>query len=329
MSRLSTSSSRDEILNEDKLRHQLHKMMHEVRKERHASNHKARKQLRAIRKQRESVILPTWQPTSDSGETSTVADGSINISMSRKLTTNEIEIARQKELQQLILDEHRLTVQVKGTQAVGYFEKLDDSHQKGKAKINNRFVRAQSAMTKRDRKKAVERRPYAVHEKTWKMKINAGNLIRTPFLPLGPSPPLGMPILKEGADIWPVLPERTGAGRLPGKPSWYRTTNGHIFGDQQLENFPEHYKQQVIRNKEIKDKNDAIKQHMEEKRLAIEKVRELRSKPKRPWSAAGGGRVFSMLTSIRPPTSLERAKMRALPSRALAGHVVRGNPKWT
>ena len=64
------------------------------------------------------------QPTSDSGETSTVADGSINISMSRKLTTNEIEIARQKELQQLILDEHRLTVQVKGTQAVGYFEKL-------------------------------------------------------------------------------------------------------------------------------------------------------------------------------------------------------------
>ena len=254
--------------------------------------------------------------------------GSVNVGMSRRLSDDEIERARQDALFQLNRDEERLTAQAKGTLAKGYFQKLDESHERGKAKINKRRVRAQSAMAKRDRRKAVGRRPYAKHDKTWKMKTNAGNIIMRPFVGTGPSPPSDMPVLKEGADIWPVIPERTGAGRLPGKPSWYRTQNGNNFGDQKLEDFAEHYKQQVLRNKAIKEQNDAIKQHMEERRRAIEKVRELRTKPKRPWSAAGGGNVFSMLSSIRPPTALERAKINALPSRALAGHTVGDNPKW-
>jgi hypothetical protein len=324
---MQSRSPNDEIVNEKKLKSQLRKMLHETKKEKSELKHKVRKELRKIRQTRESVKLPTWLPP-DQNESSAGSSGSINMSVSRRLSTYEVEEARAHMLIMLNKREEQLKKQVYSKMAKEYFKNIDFSHEEGKAKVENRKIRASKAFKKRDFKKEVERRPYAKHDTSWKMKTNAGNIIMRAFVGNGPSPPSDMPVLKEGTDIWPVIPDRTGCGRLPGKPSWYRTQNGNLFGDQKLENFAEHYKKIVIRNKKIKERNDILKKSEEEKRLAIEKVRALRKKPKRPWSATGGGRVFSMLTSIRPPTHMERQKMNALPSRALAGHTVNGNPKW-
>ena len=265
-------------------------------------------------------------PTALEGDTPSA--GSINLSMSRRLSANEIEIAREHLLNKLNAEEKQLSEQIHAKKATEYFTGIDQSHDLGDSKYDNRKVRAQKACIKKDRQKAVEGRPYAKHDTRWKMKINAGNVIMRKFTGNGPTPPSDMPVLKEGTEIWPVLPERFGSGRLPGKPSWYRTQNGNLFGDQKVEDFPEHYKVQVLRNAKIKAKNETIRHHKEERRLAIAKVRELNTKPQRPWSAVPGGNIFSMLTSMRPPTSMERKRMNALPSRALAGHRVGNNPTW-
>ena len=177
-------------------------------------------------------------------------------------------------------------------------------------------------------KRASEYRPRASHDATWKMKTNAGTLIQTPFSGTGPTPESDMPKLKEGADLWPVLPERTGAGRLPGGAPWYRTTNGRDFGDQTLDQFPEHYRRQVVRNERIAADNDEIKRRRDEREAAIELVRSLGRKPKPSWKPGEQGKIFSQLTSIRPPTEGERKKASALPSRAYAGHRLEGMPVW-
>ena len=343
------SASHDDFLNEKNLKHQLHKMMRSARKEKHEIHHKLRRRLRQVKKQEVATRLATWLPSEAGGSMAEGGSGgggrsggggggggipagglsgSVNLSVSRRLSTEEIEQCRIETLEKLRKEKKTLTTQLQGNKIEEYFDILDESHRKGQHKVEGRRVRAQSAVSKRDRRKAVERRPLAVHEVTWKMKTNAGNIIMRPFVGNGPSPPSDMPVLKEGADIWPVIPERTGAGRLPGQPSWYRTQNGNDFGDQKLKNFPKHYKKIVLRNKKVKKQKDEIQRMVEERKRALDEARALNTKPQRPWSAAGGGRVFSMLTSIRPPTSLERQKMAALPSRALAGHTVNGNPKW-
>jgi hypothetical protein len=318
----------DDILNEKKLHSQLRKMLHTAKKEKHEHKHKIKSKLRHIKRKIELVNQKTWLPTATNADAANNTGGSISNTLSRRLTTDEIEEARAHALNKLRTTEQRLMSQIYTKTAQEYFTNIHQSHREGKIKVENRKVRASKAYTKRERQKAVEKRPYVKHDVTWKMKTNAGNIIMRKFEGNGPSPESDMPVLKEGTEIWPVLPDRFGGGRLPGKPSWYRTQNGNLFGDQELENFPTQYKTQVIKNARIKKNNDRIKKEREAKRLAIQTVHDLRTKPKRPWSASGGGRVFSMLTSIRPPTAIERRKINALPSRALAGHTIGSNPKW-
>eukprot|EP00946_MAST-07B_sp_MAST-7B-sp1_P004362 g4362.t1 len=323
----------------DELRHQMRKMMHAERKAKHERKHTLKHKLARLRRWREAVQAPTWLPDA---EASAVLAGKPNASsggaalpetsvasqISRRFSPEEIEQTRSFILQHIAEEEERLLAAIKPTPQEVYQRQLDESHDRARAKAENRRARSTRAVQRYTRKRASEFRPRARHDASWKMKTNAGTLIQTPFAGTGPSPESDMPKLKEGADLWPVLPERTGAGRLPGRAPWYRTTNGRDFGDQVLEQFPEHYREQVLRNKRVAKRNAEIRRQRDEREAAIELVRELGRKPKPAWKPGEQGKIFSVMSTIRPPTEGERKKANAQPSRAFAGHRLEGMPVW-
>ena len=311
--------------------------MHTERKRKHEARKHARHALARLRRKREAVRLPTWLPDAEASAVLTgtaktndvaVADEAVACSASRRYSPEEIEQARAFTLLRMREEEVRLEQVLHPTPTAEYARRIDEGHDLAQAKLENRHVRSARAVERYKQKRASEYRPRARHDTTWKMKTNAGTLIQTPFSGTGPTPESDMPKLKEGAELWPVLPERTGAGRLTGGAPWYRTTNGRDFGDQTLEQFPEHYRKQVLRNKRISRRNDEIRRNRDEREAAIELVRKLGRKPKPAWKPGEQGKIFSVLTTIRPPTEGERKKANALPSRAYAGHRLDGMPVW-
>ena len=90
----------------------------------------------------------------------------------------------------------------------------------------------------------------------------------------------------------------------------FTTKNGRIFGEQTLEEMPKKYRDTVIRNKAIRERNEKYMQARAKRRSVIQAALDASAKPRRPWTAPPGvNRIFSQVPPLRPPTDQENKKI--------------------
>eukprot|EP00944_MAST-04C_sp_MAST-4C-sp1_P004892 g4892.t1 len=211
------------------------------------------------------------------------------------------------------------------------YQKMFEASKAQKSKDRSARIKVFSASRRnRLRTSALERVRPAKHTSAYNpMRTNANDIIMRPFTGLGPSEK-GKPLQLKADALWPVLPGR-GTDRIPGAKPWYRTKNGRIFGEQTLEEMPKKYRDTVIRNKAIRERNEKYMQARAKRRSVIQAALDASAKPRRPWTAPPGvNRIFSQVPPLRPPTDQENKKIAKLkvPDRSDPGHRLPGYPAW-